>query len=202
MTRVKICGLTRPEDVDAAVASGADMLGFIHVPKSPRFLDLDALRRLLPRAAGKARRVVVVQDAEPAQLDRLRAELDFEDFQFHGDEPPRYLQKWGGYKVFHMRGRKPEQAVLDGYGAPFLLDTQVGARRGGAGVAFDWSVLPSIRGDVIVAGGLNPDNVARLTRDYRPWGVDVSSGIESAPGEKNRQKLEAFIENVRRASAV
>jgi len=201
MTCIKICGLTRAEDAAEAARLGADMLGFIHVRKSPRFVDVARLRELLAAAAGKARRVLVVQDLPEAELAALRRELDFEDFQFHGDEPPHIVRAHGGYKVFHIRDRKPEQALLDAYGSPFLLDTQVGSQRGGSGVSFDWSVLPEIRGEVIVAGGLEPLNAARLTRDYRPWGVDVSSGVEAAPGVKDHRKLAEFIENVRRATA-
>jgi len=200
MTVIKICGLTREEDVTRAVALGADMLGFIHVPGTPRFVDIPRLRALLP-LGGEARRVIVVQDAAAEQLDRLRAELTFDLFQFHGEEPPEHLTRWGGYKVFHMRRTAPDPEAMARYGSPILLDTQVGSSKGGTGKTFDWAVLPSLRGELLVAGGLNPDNVGTLVRQYRPWGVDISSGVEAAPGVKDHEKLKQFIENTRSVSA-
>ena len=201
MTEIKICGLTREEDVDAALAFGATMLGFIHVPNTPRFSDVDRLRQLLPRAAGKAKTVLVVRNLPDDQLDRLRAELAFDLFQFHGNEPPEHRQRWKGYKVIHMRGGAPDPDELARYGSPFLLDTQVGGQQGGTGKTFDWKVLPGIQGDFLVAGGLTHDNVADLITQYRPWGIDVSSGVEASPGQKDHTKLQQFITNARRASA-
>ena len=201
MTRVKICGLTREEDVARAVALGADMVGFIHVPDTPRFSDLATLRKLLAAAGADVETVIVVQDAAEDQLDRLRAELDFTYFQFHGHEPPAHLARWRGYKVIHMRDQRPDAEVLARYGTPFLLDTQVGSRQGGTGKTFDWTVLPSIPGDYLVAGGLTPDNVTDLITRYGPWGIDVSSGVEASPGVKDPIKLKQFIENVRSVSA-
>jgi len=202
MTRIKICGLRREEDVALAIEHGADMLGFIHVPETPRFVDVTRLRALLAEAGGRAQTVIVVQDAPSETLDELRAELDFDLFQFHGSEPPETLERWRGYKVIHMRDRRPDPALLASYGSPFLLDTQVGARKGGTGTTFDWTVLPDIEGDFLVAGGLNPDNVAELVSRYRPWGIDVSSGVEASRGTKDPDKLKRFIEQTRSVSAV
>jgi len=201
MTKIKICGLSRADDVAAAVRLGADMLGFIHVPHSPRFLDLAALDRLLKAVPAGRTRVIVVQNETPARLDRLRRELTFDWFQFHGDEDQGHLTRWGGYRVFHVSGEGPAEAGLSAtFGSPFLLDTTVAGRRGGLGRSFDWSVLAGVRGEFMVAGGLNPENVAGLIRTYRPWGVDISSGIESEPGVKDHDRMKRFIENVRRVS--
>ena len=199
MTRIKICGLTRPDDVAAAISMGADMLGFIHVPASPRFVDRKTLASLLEPVPDTVTTVIVVQNADPSVLDALRAELSFGLFQFHGDEPPGHLQRWQGYKVFHMRGEKPDPQEVARYGQPLLLDTSVGGRRGGTGKTFDWSVIPEYPGQVIVAGGLRPGNVGDLVRQWRPWGVDVSSGVEAEPGCKDLKLLEEFIKNVRRS---
>ena len=201
MTEIKICGLTREEDVDAAVAMGATMLGFIHVPDTPRFSDIARLKELLPRAAGKAKTVLVVQDLPDTQLDRLRSELNFDLFQFHGQEPEGHLARWKGYKVIHMRGGAPDPGELARYGTPFLLDTQVRGQKGGTGKTFDWTILPDVEGDFLVAGGLTHENVAQLITQYQPWGVDVSSGVEASPGQKDHTKLQQFITNARRASA-
>lgn len=202
MTRVKICGLTNAEDVDAAASMGADYLGFIHVPNTPRFVDVDRLRVLFDAAGNRAQKVLVVQDLDEAYLNSLRAQLDFDLFQFHGAEPPELTQKFRGYKVIHMRDRKPEHAEIAPYGTPFLLDTQVNGVRGGTGKTFDWTVLPDIPGDYLVAGGLTAENVTELVTTYQPWGVDVSSGVEAEKGVKDKGKLKRFIESVRRAGTL
>ncbi len=197
MTIVKICGLTRPEDVALAVRAGADWLGFIHVPGSPRFVSEEQLSTLL-QAAGGAYTVIVVRDAEPTLLQGLRARLEFSAFQFHGDEPPGHLEAFGGYRVFHL---DPEQDQPPStFGSPFLLDTSFRGKRGGTGQTFDWSILPQVEGRFLVAGGLGPDNVGELLERYDPWGVDVSSGVEATPGVKDPDKLQRFIHQVRRYS--
>ena len=201
MTRIKICGLTRAEDVDCALAHGADLLGFIHVPSSRRHLELLELKTLLARVSGRASTVIVVQNTAPGQLDLLRETLDFDYFQFHGSESPEDVRRWRGYKVIHVRDRAPDPAMIETYGSPFLLDTVIGNRQGGTGLAFDWSILAGLRGDYLVAGGLNPENVSELVRRYRPWGVDVSSGVESKPGKKDHRKVKEFINKVRRPYA-
>ena len=202
MTHIKICGLTREEDVALAIGLGAQMLGFIHVPGTPRFVDVPHLKRLLAEVGGRAQTVIVVQDASPETLDALEDALPFDQFQFHGDEPPEILEKRRGYKVIHMRNERPDPDLLAAYGTPFLLDTRVGGRKGGTGKTFDWTILPEIEGEFLVAGGLNPDNVAELVSRYRPWGIDVSSGVESAPGIKDPHKLKRFIEQTRSVSAL
>ncbi len=200
MTRVKICGLTRPDDVRAAVELGADMLGFIHVPESPRFVDLPRLKTLLSLVSGKLRRVIVVRNLPPATLDKLRAELRFDDFQFHGEESAAQVHAWGGYLVLGIEGSRLDKTRLAQAGTRFLLDTSLEKRSGGTGLTFDWSILPEVPGKYLVAGGLTPENVGDLVRRYRPWGVDVSSGIETRPGHKDHAKMRRFIENVRRAA--
>ena len=201
MTRIKICGLTQPDDVAAALELGADFLGFIHVPKSPRFVARPRLRELLDQVDGRAGTAIVVQDAEPETLERLRSTLSFDNFQFHGSESAETVLKWKGFKVIHMRDQAPDLSVIKTFGSPFLLDTQTGARRGGTGETFDWSVLPSIPGNFFVAGGLGPENISDLIRAHHPWGVDVSSGIEAEPGRKDLQKMAQFVQNVRRLEA-
>ncbi len=198
MSRIKICGLTRAEDVHLALDLGADMLGFIHVPKSPRFVTATRLAELLSLVSARAETVVVVQNAAPDLLDQLRADLFFDHFQFHGDEPPEALQRWRGYKVFHVKDQLPGPQQLAAYGQPFLLDTQVGENRGGTGQPFDWTVLPQVQGRYLVAGGLKPENVYQLVSRYQPWGLDVSSGIEISPGIKDPKQMTQFIEQARR----
>jgi phosphoribosylanthranilate isomerase len=200
MTTVKICGLTREQDVTAAVALGADMLGFIQVPRSPRFVPESRLADLLATVPERIKRVLVVQDADPDHLDHLRANFSFDYFQFHGDEPQHFIVRWPGYRVFHIDAENPGNAPRV-FGSPYLVDTAVRGERGGTGLSFDWSILTRLHGEFIVAGGLNADNVGRLVQQYRPWGVDVSSGIEREKGVKDHQHMRRFIENVRRASS-
>lgn len=197
MTLVKICGLTRVEDVAAAVAYGADWLGFIHVPQTPRFVDVSRLRVLLAGVPAGIKRVIVVRDAAPEMLTALRDQLEFDDFQFHGKEPASLMAQHRGYPVIGVRGADFSRAPMKG--RPFLLDTQVGNQDGGTGKTFDWNLLNRVSGHVLVAGGLTPHNVAALIRDHHPWGVDVSSGVEAKPGVKDHDTLKAFIETVRSA---
>lgn len=200
MTMVKVCGLGDVADVRAAIQMGADVLGFIHVPSSPRFVDHQLLERLLaevgPEAGPRVRTAVVVQDAEETVLARLRRDHVFDWFQFHGSETPETVREWGGYKTIHVRDGVTE-TEMGAYESPFLIDTAVGGQRGGTGKTFDWSVLNQMKGDYFVAGGLNPENVRELVLQYRPWGVDVSSGIECEPGRKDHAKLARFMEQVR-----
>lgn len=199
MTYIKICGLTRSEDVLAAAEMGADMLGFIHVARSPRFVRRTRLGSLLSLVPPGLRRVIVVRDSPAAELDLLRHELVFDDFQFHGGETRESLKRWGGYLVVAIAGDQPDLRLPARAGSPFMLDTRVGEHGGGTGVTFDWSILAGAPGRFLVAGGLTPDNVGDLIRQYRPWGVDVSSGIESEPGRKDHDKMRQFIQNARRA---
>lgn len=197
MTIVKICGLTQVSDVERALEYGADWLGFIHVAKSPRHVPLERLADLLE--AGKdVTRVVVVRNAPQDELARIRETFSFEYFQFHGDEPADYLDTYQGYRVFHMDGDATQQVAPQTFGTPFLLDTAVRGQRGGTGKTFNWEILPQVKGQFLVAGGLTPENVGSLVAEYRPWGVDVSSGVEATPGTKDHLKLKRFIENVRR----
>lgn len=198
MTIVKICGLTRVDDVLAAAQFGADWLGFIHVPGTPRFVDIPHLKTLLAEVPKGTRRVLVVRNAAAETLVHLRQSLDFDDFQFHGQEPESLMLEHAGYPVIGVRGDQLTRNPLKN--RPILLDTLVGKENGGTGKTFDWRVIERISGDVLVAGGLRPDNVAELITHYRPWGVDVSSGVESAPGVKDHGKLQTFIETVRSAA--
>ncbi len=197
MTVVKICGLTDCGDIARAIQAGADWVGLIHVPNTPRFVDESRLAELLHAAEG-ARTVLVVRNAEPQHLRALRARLSFDFFQFHGDEPAALVEELGGYRVFHMDPERhlPPQT----FGSPFLLDTAVRGQRGGTGQTFDWTVLPKLAGPFLVAGGLDPDNVGDLIQRYHPWGVDVCSGVEASPGIKDPDKLQRFIRQVRRYS--
>lgn len=201
-TQIKICGLTRALDVAAAVAAGADMLGFIHVPKSKRFVTLEQIETLVADVPDHIATVVVVQNAAEEVLDMLRDRVSFKWIQFHGDEDVALVRRYRGYKaqaVYLDRDLDEPLAKLDP-SAPFnLIDSAVAGQSGGTGLTFDWSLLREWPGNLMVAGGLDADNVGDLVRDYAPWGVDVAGGVETEPGVKDHQKLAAFIQAVRSA---
>ena len=201
MTVIKFCGMTRAEDINHALSLGVDWLGFIHVPGTRRHCSLDRLKTLLPEVSSPVKKIIVVQDAPAEEMARLRDELQFDYFQFHGRESAQTVHQFRGYKVIHMSGETPVPQAIKPFGTPFLLDTQVGAKKGGTGLPFNWSLLPSISGPYLVAGGITPDTVGELVTTYGPWGVDVSSGIESEPGVKDHKKMAQFVDRVRRLSA-
>ena len=200
MTRVKVCGLTRREDVLLAADLGADALGFILAP-SPRRVDLAALEVLVRDLPPSVLRVGVVADPAPEEREAIRASGLLQVLQFHGRESPGTLGTpgLGVWKALAVRGAEDldrgelyEEAdllVLDG-GSP---------GRGGTGVPFDWSLLRDrpLRRPFLLAGGLGPENLMTALETVRPWGVDLNSGVESAPGIKDGEKLRRAFAAVR-----
>ncbi len=201
MTRVKICGITSVEDAQAAVRAGADALGFVFVPGTPRHISADAAANII---AGLPPFVVPVgvfldQSAEEivAAVSRCRLQV----VHLHGSEPPELSRRIPapGIKARRIRGRE-DLAPLAWYPArAFLLDAYVEGKPGGTGTAFPWelAVGAASRAPIVLAGGLTPENVAEAVRRIRPYGVDVSSGVERAPGRKDHRKMEEFIAHVR-----
>ncbi|MFH1037921.1 MAG: phosphoribosylanthranilate isomerase [PVC group bacterium] len=196
--QIKICGLTREEDVLFLSGLGVDFAGFIFVPGSPRFLDLERagkLTRLLPAGI---RSVGVFLDEEPEKVKETAAVCGLDILQFHGNEPPEYCEQFSlpYFKVIGIgRSRVPE--LPGGYRpVAFLLDTLTKQAPGGTGKTFDWTVACRVVESgfpVILAGGLTPQNVRRAVREVKPRGVDVSSGVESAPGIKDHDKMQEFV---------
>jgi phosphoribosylanthranilate isomerase len=207
---VKICGLSTPETLDAALDAGADLVGFVSFPKSPRHVELDRGRTLALRAKGRAQRVALVVDPEDGALAALVAALDPDLIQLHGSETPERvaaIRARFGRPVMKAVGIA-EAADLDAVAAHrgcdrLLLDAKpprsADALPGGNGLAFDWRLLagldPGLR--FMLSGGLNPDNVAAAIRLTGAGAVDVSSGVESRPGAKDPAKIEAFVKAAR-----
>jgi phosphoribosylanthranilate isomerase len=206
-TRVKICGMTRLEDVRAAAQAGADAIGLVFYPPSPRCLSLEQaaqLRNAVPPFVGAVALFVNAPVAEVrAVLERVRPGM----LQFHGEETPAYCAQFGvpWLKACRMR----EGVDLLEYMRPFsgaagwLLDSHV-EEYGGVGESFDWSLVPAERvreqmRPLVLSGGLTCQNVREAVRRVRPWAVDVSSGVESAKGIKDAAKIAAFIAEVRHA---
>ena len=202
-TRIKICGITRAEDARAAAECGADAVGLVFYPPSPRYLSSERaveLRDVLPPLVQTVALFVNPDAAQVAQvLQRVRPGV----LQFHGDETPEFCGQFGVPFVKACRMRPGGDALE--YLRPFsraaawLFDSHV-PEYGGVGEGFDLSLMPVVKEKpVILSGGLSAANVAQAIRRVRPWGVDVSSGVESAKGVKDAAKIAAFIAEVRDA---
>ncbi len=207
-TRIKICGITREEDLAAAVAAGADALGFVFYPPSPRHVTPLRAAQLLAQVPAFVTRVglFVNEPAEAVRAVLAQAPLDL--LQFHGEEDAAYCAAFG--KPWIKAARVKAGFDLLEYASAFagapglcglLLDAHVEGY-GGGGKTFDWSLIPrSLPLPVILSGGLHPGNVVEAVRTVRPWAVDVSSGVEAGRGIKDVQKINEFIAGVRDADA-
>ena len=207
-TRIKICGITREEDLAAAAAAGADALGFVFYAPSPRYVTPQRAARLVSHVPAFVTRVglFVNEPAEAVVAVLVQASLDL--LQFHGDEDAAFCSQFGRPWIKAARVR-PGFDLLE-YASAFaaapgvsglLLDADVEGY-GGGGKTFDWTLIPrNLPLPVILSGGLHPGNIAEAVRVVRPWAVDVSSGVESARGIKDAQKITDFIAGVRIADA-
>lgn len=196
--RVKICGLTRREDALAAVAAGADALGFIFYEPSPRHLSLPAAAEIIRAVPPFVAKVGVFVDAEAAFIQRAVAECGLDTVQLHGAEPPEFCRQFAVpvIKAFRIRDRDSLRALPAYDTVAWLLDSFVPGKPGGTGAQFNWDLAAEAKKlgcPIILAGGLTPENVAAAVAKVRPYAVDVSSGVESAPGRKDEAKVRAFI---------
>jgi phosphoribosylanthranilate isomerase len=210
-TRIKICGITRPGDAKAAAEAGADAIGLVFFPPSPRFLSVDRALEIRDALPPFVQTVALFVNPDAAQVAQVIGRVRPAMLQFHGEETPRFCDEFGLPYVKACRVKSgpaggDAAGVLLEYLRPFsraaawLLDSHV-EEYGGVGERFDWSLVPTVRErPVILSGGLNPGNVAEAIRRVRPWGVDVSSGVESAKGIKDAAKIAAFVAEVRNAN--
>jgi indole-3-glycerol phosphate synthase/phosphoribosylanthranilate isomerase len=203
---VKICGITSKDDAAMAVAAGADAIGFVFWPKSPRAVDAATARDIASTLPPFILRVGVFVDTPPGEIRRIADEVGLDMVQLHGNESVDAVAQAPRRAVKAVRvgpDFRPEDALqYDGTAAALLLDTRVDgdASPGGTGRTFDWSLVRPVREGtsfMILAGGLSPDNVAEAIAAVRPDAVDVSSGVESAPGKKDPAKVRAFVDAVR-----
>jgi phosphoribosylanthranilate isomerase len=202
-TRVKICGITRPQDAQAAAQAGADAIGLVFYPPSPRYLSTERAAEVRDALPPFVQTVALFVNADAAQVAQVIGRVHPGMLQFHGDEAPDFCAQFGlpYVKACRVRPGVDPLAYLEPYAraAAWLLDSFV-PEYGGVGERFDWSLVPAGRSrPVILSGGLDRDNVAGAVRTVRPWGVDVSSGVESAKGIKDAAKMAAFIGEVRNA---
>lgn len=200
-TRVKICGLTRTDDVRAAVRGGADAIGLVFHPGSPRHLTLEKAERLVAEVPAFVTVVGLFVDAKRSTIVEALGRVRLDLLQFHGGESVEDCRGFGRpwVKALRMRPGVDVGAALEPYGEAqgFLLDAYEDGQAGGTGRTFDWDLIPSgLATRIILAGGLNPQNVAHALSLVRPFAVDVSSGVESAPGQKSPEKIAAFLREV------
>jgi len=204
-TRIKFCGITRAEDARVAAALGVDALGFVFVPGSPRCLTLHAAAAIREQLPPLISVVTLLQNPNSDEvwetIDAMQPHL----LQFHGEETAQFCASFGMpyLKAVAMRGpQRPLAEVAADYAdaAALLLDGHAAGELGGQGKTFDWAdIAAGVKIPLILAGGLNPENVATAVRTARPYAVDVSSGIESKPGIKDSGKMETFVRHVRDA---
>ncbi|WP_397544284.1 phosphoribosylanthranilate isomerase [Roseovarius salis] len=208
--RVKICGLTDPADIPAAILAGADYLGFVFFPRSPRHLDIETAGLMAASVPEGVAKVALTVDADDATLDLLTSSVPLDFLQLHGKETPARVSEIKaryGLRVMKAVGisSREDLSQIDFYAKvadQILVDAKPPAdadRPGGNAQAFDWSLIAGRRWPVpwMLAGGLTPDNVADAIRQTGARQVDVSSGVESAPGEKDPDLMRSFIENAR-----
>lgn len=203
--RVKICGVTNAGDAALAVHYGADLIGLNFYPPSPRYVDVETARAICTAIPARVLCVGVFVNAERHHILDCIEQVGLDLVQFHGDEEAEDLSGWpcGTIKAVRIApdGPLPDLAQIPtNY---LLLDTYKTGRYGGTGATFGWAqMLPAIspRAErVILAGGLSPENVASAVRTVRPWAVDVASGVEATPRQKDPEKMRAFITNAKTA---
>ncbi len=203
-TRIKICGITRPEDALAAASAGADAIGVVFYPPSPRAVALAQAQEIVSVLPPFVTVVGLFVDAAQAEIDRLLAAVRIDLLQFHGSESPAScgLYQRPYIKALRMRDEIDLHQAQAAYtsASALLLDTYRKGLPGGTGAIFDWNRIPhELAGSIILAGGLNPDNVDQAIRQVRPYAVDVSGGVELEKGIKSHKLIEAFIRGVRHA---
>jgi phosphoribosylanthranilate isomerase len=204
--RVKICGLTRLEDALVAAESGADALGFVFYPQSPRCVKPAAVAEIVRRLPPYVTAVGVFANQPEPEVRRIVEACGLDLVQLQGDEPPDYCREFGARAVKAIRviDRESLKRIPDYLAAGvrgFVLDTYRPGQFGGTGHSFDWAIAEEAvsYGRMILAGGLTPENVREAVRRVQPYGVDVSSGVELRVGKKDPEKVQDFIRKAREA---
>lgn len=213
---VKICGLSTPETIEAGLASGANWIGFVFFPKSPRHVEYGKAKELVGPVRGKASIVALTVNASDEELDAIDEAINPDIWQLHGEESPQRVreikQRYGRpvMKALAIRDKEDLDPIpaYEEVCDILLFDAKPPADMktdlpGGNGIAFDWTLISglSLKKPFMLSGGLDPENVAEAIRLTKPQGVDVSSGIESAPGIKDTQKISKFISAAKSAAA-
>ena len=198
---IKVCGITNLDDARAAVENGATALGFNFFPASPRFVTVEDAGRVIASLPDTVWKVGVFVNMAPEQVAEAARTLGLDVAQLHGDETaaqfPRGIRVW---KAVRVDGEFRPDALAAYPAEAILLDSGAGGLYGGSGQTFDWSRAAESRLKIVLAGGLEADNVARAIEQARPWGVDACSRIEASPGKKDHTKMAAFLKAALQAS--
>lgn len=201
-TRIKFCGMTREEDVRCAVELGVHALGFVFVNESPRSLAPEHAARLIGLMPPFVMAVGLFMDAPVDAVEEVLRRTPLQLLQFHGREDEEFCCQFGlpYLKAVPMGSTDSIAGYCNGFASAsgFVLDSHSSGEMGGTGEAFAWNRIPgSLERPVLLAGGLTPENVAEAVAEVQPYAVDVSSGIEAAPGEKDAGKMKRFVEQAR-----
>jgi|TARA_B110001454_G_scaffold40150_2_gene39443 phosphoribosylanthranilate isomerase len=199
--RIKICGLTRDEDVHNAVVEGADALGFVLYAPSPRAVSAEQAAQLIKKVPAFVTTVALFVDESAEEVRRALSICPFDLLQFHGDESPEFCRQFNRpyMKAIRVRSADDIHSAVQQYpdAKALLLDAYVENLPGGTGQAFDWRLIPQLSVPWVLAGGLNSTNVADAINQVAPFAVDISGGIEASKGIKDRKKIQEFISEVR-----
>ena len=210
-TRAKICGITRIEDIHSAVNAGADAIGFVFYAPSPRSVTKEQAKELIQHVPAYVQIVGLFVNATADEVAQVLDVVPLDMLQFHGDETPEQCQqisnqvgrRW--YKAIQVKPGLDIQAEIQKYqdvgASAVLLDAWHPDLKGGTGHSFDWTTFPKLNIPLILAGGLNPDNIEQAILTTQAYAVDVSGGVESAKGIKDQQLIERFMQGVLRGSA-
>jgi phosphoribosylanthranilate isomerase len=202
--RVKVCGITRPQDALMAAQLGADAIGLVFFPGSPRAVNIDRAQQIIAGLPPFVSTVGLFVNASAAEVDTVLENVNLDILQFHGDEAPEQCSCFPRpfIKAIRMQDNVNLKAMAGKYdvACALLLDAYVKDTYGGSGTSFDWSIIPDdVPKPLILAGGLDAGNVAAAVKQVRPYGVDVSGGVELEKGIKDAGKVEQFIREVRNA---
>ncbi len=210
-TRVKICGITRIQDIKSVVDAGADAIGFVFFPPSPRNVSVELAQELVKQVPAYVQTVGLFVNASSDEILEVLKTVSLDVIQFHGDETPEQCQKiakltgrrW--YKAIQVKPDLDVISTIKQYqqvgASAMLLDTWHPELKGGTGHSFDWSQFPQLDIPLILAGGLKPENIENAIKTTKAYAVDVSGGVESAKGIKDQQLIEQFMQGVHRGSA-
>ena len=210
-TRAKICGITRIEDIHSVVHAGADAIGFVFFPPSPRSVTAEQAKVLIQQVPAYVQTVGLFVNASADDIQHILKDVPLDVLQFHGDETPEQCRdiaeqvgrRW--YKAIQIKPDLDVVTTIQSYqqagASAVLLDAWHPELKGGTGHSFDWSQFPKLDIPLILAGGLKPDNVEDAIKTTNAYAVDVSGGVESAKGIKDQQLIEQFMQGVHRGSA-
>ena len=210
-TRVKICGITRTQDIKSVVDAGADAIGFVFFPPSPRNVSVELAQELVKHVPAYVQTVGLFVNASSDEILEVLKTVSLDVLQFHGDETPEQCQKiakltgrrW--YKAIQVKPDLDVISTIKQYqqvgASAMLLDAWHPELKGGTGHSFDWSQFPQLDIPLILAGGLKPENIENAIKTTKAYAVDVSGGVESAKGIKDQQLIEQFMQGVHRGSA-